>query len=310
MTNRKFRIKKVLVVIIAALIIFSAVSMATTKFIYDGIFVRYDAPIEIPTQYSYLTDARETKTYSSDDNLLTAHLYRADEKLCKNTLIVLAPGFNAGADSYVCQIDALLKQGWSVFAFDPTGCKSSNGENSVGFAQEVLDLEATLKYVESCARFGYNDIVLFGHSRGGYAACLMLEREFDISAVVSISGVNSSMAAVMNSAQDKVGALAYLNYGFLWAYQSLIFGAETVNLQADEVISGCDTPVLIIHGKQDVEVPDDKYSIYSHKSEVKNPNAQFELLDGGHTDLLFSENGGANAITMSKIDEFLRLNLL
>ena len=309
MTNKKFSLKKVLVIIIAALIVFCAISMAATKFIYDSIFTRYDAPIEIPYECSYLIDARETKTYPSGDVLLKAHLYRADEEISKNALIVLAPGFNAGADSYITQIASLLKEGWSVFAFDPTGCKASGGENSVGFAQEVLDLEATLKSVENCGRFGYNDIVLLGHSRGGYAACLMLERDFDISAVVSISGVNSSMAAVIGSAEDKIGPLAYLNYGFLWGYQSLIFGAETISLQADEVIDSCDTPVLILHGKNDTEVPSDKYSIYSYKDEIENPNADFLLIDGGHTDLLFAENGGANARAMSKIDEFLSLSL-
>lgn len=307
--HKKLSFKKVLVIIIVALILFSAVSMAATKFIYDRVFVRFDAPIQIPAEYSYLTNARETKSYPSDDAILNAHLYRADTENSKDTLIILAPGFKAGADSYISQIEALLKKGWSVFAFDPTGCKSSGGDSSVGFAQEFLDLEATLKYVESCSRFGYNDIVLLGHSRGGYAACLMLSRGYDISAVVSISGVNSSMAAIMNSAEDKIGPLAYLNYGYLWAYQSLIFGAETVNLSADEVIDSCDTPVLIIHGKDDSEVPPDKYSIYSYKNENTNPNVDFELLDGGHTDLLFSQNGGANAITMSKIDEFLRLSL-
>lgn len=309
MTNKKFSLKKVLVIIIAALIAFCTISMTATKFIYDSIFVRYDAPIEIPTEYSYLMNARETKTYPCGDATLTAQLYRADEKISKNALIVLAPGFNAGADSYISQIETLLKSGWSVFAFDPTGCANSGGDSTVGFAQEVLDLEATLKYVESCARFGYNDIVLLGHSRGGYAACLMLSRGFDISAVVSISGVNSSMAAIMNSAEDKIGPLAYLNYGGLWAYQSLIFGAQTVNLNANEIISDCDTPVLILHGKSDRELPSDKYSIYSYKNEIENPNADFELVDGGHTDLLFAENGGANAIIMSKIDEFLRLSI-
>ena len=310
MTNKKkFNLKKVLVIIIAALILFSAISMAATKIVYDSIFARYDAPIEIPAELSYLKDARETKNYPCDDVVLTAYLYRASQDNSKNALVILAPGFNAGADSYICQIDALLKEGWSVFAFDPTGHISSGGEDSVGFAREVLDLDATLKYVENCNRFGYNDIVLFGHSRGGYAACLMLERGYDISAVVSVSGVNSSMAAVIGGAEEKVGALAYLNYGYLWAYQSLIFGSKTVNLSADKAIDSCDTPVLILHGKQDAEIPIDKHSIYSYKNEIENPNARFELIDGGHTDILFSKNGGANDIIMSKIDEFLSLSL-
>ena len=76
-TRKKISLKKVLVIIIAALIIFSAISMAATKFIYDSIFVRYDAHIEIPPEYSYLKETRETKTYPCGDVILTAQLYRA-----------------------------------------------------------------------------------------------------------------------------------------------------------------------------------------------------------------------------------------
>lgn len=306
---KKFNLKRVLVIIIAALILFSAISLAATKIIYDSIFVRYDEKVEIPYELSQIVSARETTSYPSGDVTLKGYLYRAESELSKDALIILAPGFNACADSYIRQIDSLLKGGWSVFAFDPTGCGRSGGESTVGFAQEALDLEETIKYVESCSRFGYNDIVLLGHSRGGYAACLMLSQGYDISAAISISGVNSSMEAVMNSAEDKIGPIAYLNYGFLWSYQSLIFGPQTVNLTADEVIDSCDTPVLIIHGKQDSELPTDKYSIYSYKSEIENPKVDFELVDGGHTDLLFSKSGGASEITMSKIDEFLRVSL-
>ena len=227
MTNKKFNFKKVLVIIIAALILFSAISMAATKIIYDSIFVRYDENYKIPASLSYLEASRETKTYPSGKALLSGKLYRAKKEVCKNALVILAPGFRAVSDSYIYQIEALLQKGFSVFAFDPTGCGLSEGESSVGFAQEFLDLEATVKYVESCGKFGYNDIVLLGHSRGGYAACLMLERGYDISAVISVSGINSSMDAVIGSAENSVGALAYLNYGFFFSFSCLyLFGRK------------------------------------------------------------------------------------
>lgn len=308
---KKLNLKRIIAVIITIIMIFSAISFAVTKIIYDRIFVRYDCAVtDFPSELSETVATRTEKQFSSKNNTLTGYLYNANAELSNDTLVIIAPGFNACADSYLWQIKSLLEYGWSVFAFNPTGCCTSSGNSSIGFSQELCDLEAALKYVENNDRFGYNDIVLFGHSRGGYAVCCSLDFKYNITAVVSVSGINSAMEGVIGSSVEQIGPLAYGNYGFLWAYQAMLFGSKTLNMNASEEISESDVPTLIIHGKNDELVPLDRFSIISHKKEISSKKVEYIICSdpnsSGHTDLLFGKDGTANDILMKQIDHFLK----
>lgn len=307
---KKSLFKRILIIIITILVIFSLLSITATKIVYDSIFTRYDTTeTNLPNELSNILNSRERKEYLSGENRLTGYLYKNESENKKEALVVIAPGFRASADDYLWQINSLLSYGWSVFAFDTTGSCESEGESSVGFAQELLDVKATLDFIEFNNRFGFSEIALLGHSRGGYAACCALSFEYDISAVVAVSGINSAMEGVIGSAVEYVGPLAYGNYGFLWLYQVMLFGSETVNMSADEAISESDVPVLIIHGKEDEKVPIDEFSIYSHKDEINSKKVEYivckEPQKNGHVNLLFDENGGANNELMQEINEFL-----
>ena len=299
------RLRRISVIIITVLFLFSALSMVVTKFVYDGIFSRYDTPADIPKELSATVDSRTVHTLFSGENQLTGYFYPNDKPEKAYGLIVLVPGFHAGGDNYLWQIRSLLDYGWSVFTFDPTGSLRSQGKNQVGFSQLIPDLEAVLKYIEKNQNFGYNDIVLMGHSRGGYAACCVLARETDIAAVVSVSGVNSAMEGIMQMSAGAVGPVAYGNYGFLWLYQAILFGEDTLELDAAEAISESDVPVLVIHGTRDDQIPMDRSSIISHKEEISSGNVEYLTCPAGHTDLLYDGDGTASDTLMQDIHEFL-----
>ncbi len=310
---KKSKLKKVLITIIIAILIFSLVSFATTKLIYDSVFPRYDCAVtDYPATLKDTIALREKVNYPSGENLLSGYLYKSNAQNRKDTLIVLAHGHNACSDSYIWQIHELLELGWSVFVFDATGTCNSEGNSAIGFSQELIDLKSTLDYIESCDRFCYNNIALLGHSRGGYAACCMLAYDYNISAIISVSGINSAMEGVIGASAKHLGPLAYGNYGFLWLYQTMLFGTEVVNLRADKVLSSSDVPALLIHGEDDNEVPTDKYSIVSHKDEILGENTEYIVRsspnNSGHTNLLFAKDGTADDQIINKISEFLEKN--
>ncbi len=299
--------KKVSRILVLSVLLYCAVSLVATKYIYDAIFVRYDpAEAVTPPALSQTVAARETLTFSSADNRLTGYLYRAETDSL-DALMVLAPGYHACADEYLWQIRALLDRGWSVFAFDTTGSCHSEGKSSIGFPQALCDIKAALHFVEENHRFGYDEVVLFGHSRGGYAACCAADVT-DVAAVVTVSGINSAMEGVMGSSVDAIGAVAYGNYPFLWLYQTMLFGGDVANAEAVQVLSETDTPVLIVHGKQDETVPLDKYSILSHRDEIDSDAVEVYICEeagqDGHTDLLFDPDGTANEELMERIHAF------
>ena len=311
---KKSVFKRVLIIILAVLVVHCAGSMVATKLIYDSIFSRYTGEIIEPApELRDMVDTRETFFYDYEELTLAGYLYRCQGQESRDALVVLAPGFHAGADDYLWQTKALLERGWSVFAFDPSGSFESSGDSYVGFPQEILDLNATIEFIEANDRFGCKSLSLLGHSRGGYAAGCVLSYGHDIDAVVTVSGVNSAMEGIMAYSSSAVGPLAYGNYGFLWLYQTVLFGAETTNLSAYEQIMDSGIPTLVVHGTADVDFPMDKNSIISHREQLCTPAVEYLTCDtpgqNGHTDLLFDPRGGANEELMTQISDFLERSI-
>ncbi len=291
---------KVLRNIVITLLIVVISTFAVTKIVYDSVFKRYDCTLN---HYSMLEMDSDEVKFSSGKNTLCGKIYGDAGEI----LVVLIPGFRACTDDYLPQIKSFVESGFGVFAFDPTGSGKSGGDNSVGFSQVVCDLEAALNNIRKNDNYGFRHIVLFGHSRGGYAACCSVKESVGVSAVVSVAGINSAMEGIIAPVADKVGVLAYSNYPALWAYQSMLFGADTVRLDAAQIISGSAVPVLIVHGKNDRQVPYDEYSVISHRNEITAKNTEYIVCDtlgkDGHTDLLF-DGENANEQLMESIKDF------
>ncbi|MBO5913269.1 MAG: alpha/beta fold hydrolase [Clostridia bacterium] len=307
-SSKKKSLKRIGLGIVIAIISWVLVSCVVTVVIYDSTFPRYDKIPEVPTELEALVQNRQEVSFNTDENRLSGYLYKNES----NGLIIIAPGFKASADDYLWQIDSLLSKGWAVFIFDTTGSCKSEGESSKGFSQEVVDLRAALDYIESNDRFGYDRLYILGHSRGAYAACSVLDEGYDISAICSISGVNSSMDAIMQPVADKIGFLAYGNYPFLWLYQAILFGNETAHSDAAKEIAESDIPVLVVQGTEDELYTEDEYSVYSYSVDDNTSNVEYYLCDdegkNGHTNLLFDGVNSANEELMTKIDRFFKEN--
>ena len=306
---RKYDRKRILTSIITVFLAVCVTSMAVTKIVYDTIFSRYDEFAPVPRELEQMVEQRQICRFASGENELTGYYYSAPEPENAKGLILLVPGFHAGGDDYLWQISELRQYGWGVFTFDVTGTLRSEGKRQVGFSQPISDLEAALKYVENNERFGYNEIVLMGHSRGAYTVCCALAQPWDVAAVVSVSGINSAMEGIMEMSVQTVGPVSYGNYGFLWLYQAMLFGTDTLQLQAAEAISQRDVPVLVVHGTQDAQVPLDSCSVFSYKDRITSDRVEYLLCDAGHTDLLYDGDGTANDALMEQIHEFLLRSL-
>ena len=113
----------------------------------------------------------------------------------------------------------------------------------------------------------------------------------------------------MQMSVDTIGPISYGNYGFLWLYQTMLFGKNTLNLKASESISHQTVPVLVIHGTEDTRIPADSCAISAYQEEITGAPVEYYLYPAGHTDLLYDTNGTANDVLIEKIHEFLARNL-
>lgn len=306
--HSKRNYKKIMRGIAITIIVYITVSILATKFIYDSIFDRYSAdnPQSILSKTETIFDNEQNFSFRSGKNSLEGMLY--SDNSCENGLIIFAPGLKAEVIEYEGVIHSFIQEGFDVFAFNPTGHGSSGGESSVGFSQIISDLESAINFVNK--NFKYDNIFLFGHSRGGFATCCVMNSYNNITAVVSVNGTDTAMDAIMAYSTDYIGDIAYGNYPFLDAYETLLFGSNISNRSASEEINKSKVPTLIIHANGDKNVPVNKYSIYSKRDKIKSDNARFVLYDktgnNGHTNILYGEDRKPNLDIIKFISEFYK----
>ena len=106
----------------------------------------------------------------------------------KDRLIIFDHGMGGGHDSYMKEIELIARRGYIVFSYDHTGCKESGGENSVGFAQSLCDLDHAINALRSAKEYADAKFTVIGHSWGGFASLNISALHPDIDSCVSLSG--------------------------------------------------------------------------------------------------------------------------
>ena len=304
--------RKIIVRVILIFILLNIIACPIiTKIIYDSIFPRYDETVDIDPKYQELYASRKEFDFISDGNRLSGYLYDSENK---DILVVLAPGFNASCDEYISVISSFHDAGLGVCTFDCTGSCTSEGKSQVGFQQELIDLDAALDFLKDQGEEGYENVAVFGHSRGGYAAgAIALFDHDEIDSVVTVGGINSAMEGIMEPAVDMMGKFAYANYPMLYLYQLYLFGSDYTKAACVSALdTDKDLPILVIHGADDEKIALDEYSIYSHKAEIealgRAGETEFYLgqTEGksGHVDILGDEKVIGEAISF--IEENVR----
>lgn len=279
MNHRKKAFKITITVLLLFFAVFSIVSFVFIKMNFDDLFGRtermqYSAYLryeDVKEQYS-----RELLSFPSGENQLQGYLYGAENT---KGLVVISHGLGGGAEGYMEETIYFIDHGYQVFGYDNTGCYESEGKNSVGLSQSVIDLDAALSYIEGEARFDGMPIFLYGHSWGGYAVTAIFHYDHEIAGSVSVAGFNEPMDMILEWTKGMMGGLAYVEYPYIYLYQKMIFG-KNVNLSAVDAINSTDTPVLIIHGNEDTTVGYKGAGTIAYRDEITNPNVQYKICDG------------------------------
>lgn len=296
--------KKVVRIIVIILCIFILFSLLATKIVCDITFRRYDTVTDIPYQLTNLVAKRLNFKFDVSDSQLQGYFYVNESS---ESLIVLVTGYRATADDYLWQISELYEKGYSVITFDAFGHGKSGGDSSVGFSQSTYDLQALLDIITENKNFGHKNLYLIGHSRGALAVCSLMD-SYKINAAVTVSGVNGSMDAIMQPVKDTIGNISYINYPFLWLYQSSLFGAGLIETDAAQEIEKSGVPTLVVQGSEDDIYSVNRYSVYSFCKKRNIENAKYYLCENdgqnGHTNLLFDSDGTANNALIEEIDSF------
>ena len=283
--------KIVLIGLVGFVLLFSIGAMILAKIIYDGQFPRVGAPeFSGYLRYGDVTGTPRTAVnFESGENTLRGYIYGAENT---KGLVVISHGLGFDAEHYLPEVLFFVDHGWRVLSFDNTGTHESEGSSTIGLPQSVKDLDAALTFVENDKGLNGLPVMLYGHSWGGYAVTAILNSNHPVAASASISGFNSPDELLLEGAKSTIGILANIEYPFLWAYQSILFGS-TARLTAVDGINRSHTPVMIIHGSADKDILYNGASIIAHRSLITNPDVVYKTCStenhNGHNDLLMSE---------------------
>lgn len=130
----------------------------------------------------------EPASFPSGGNTLRGYFYRGDAEQ-KDALVVFSHGIGGGHRSYMTEIDEIASAGYTVFAYDNTGCFESEGDDIGCMSQSLADLDAAVRFLKSSGVFGqYRHVYAVGHSWGGFAVGNVPRFHPEIEKCVVISG--------------------------------------------------------------------------------------------------------------------------
>ncbi|MBR3629280.1 MAG: alpha/beta fold hydrolase [Oscillospiraceae bacterium] len=297
---------KILLIVLAVLLLLLGAVCIATGIIMKQQFGRGSYPDR--KYYSYYwydpdyssTHKRENVQFVSGRNTLQGYLYGPehleDGAEPPKGIIVFAHGIGSGHEAYINTLMWFVDRGWVVFAYDATGCCTSEGDGSVGLVQSALDLDAALHVTEQDERLKGLPVCLLGHSWGGYAVCGVQNFDHNLTAACSISGYAYPLEMLQEGAVQTVGKpLAAVFRPFAAGYHNLTFG-QYAGLNAVDGINHAGIPEFILHGEMDTTVPYEGISILSKQKQITNPHVRYETITGPYADHnLFFSSDAANA---------------
>lgn len=301
------RTRRILIVIATMLALFICACIIA-KIGYDIAFQRAGPPPEQATASSGSVHPRRTVEFPSGKNHLRGYVYGEDNS---KGLVIISHGLGSSSEGYFLETLFFIEHGWQVLAYDNTGSHISDGKNTRGISQSLLDLDAALGYAALDKKLCNLPIVLYGHSWGGYAVTSILNWHPEIKAVVSVAGFATPKEALYDYAEGKTGIFGIIGFPFFWGYHNLLFG-ENANISAIDGINSSGVPTMIIHGSADQTLRYDRCSIISHEEQITNPNVEYVTRNvegqNGHSNLMFSLSSTAfsalDIALFEKINQF------
>ncbi len=277
------------------------------KAIYNGIMGTRNDPTGDIFYFDYTDfdglNADAISFLGGEGQRLVGNVYYRDTK-CKQRLVIFDHGMGCGHRAYMREIDVLTRHGYTVLAYDHTGCRNSEGESVRGFAQSLSDLDCCLKFVKASEDFNGASISVVGHSWGSFSTMNIVALHPEITHIVAMSGFISVNAV-----------LSQFFGGPLKLYIPAIYKIEEernpnyVTFDARESIKKSDARALYIHSRDDKTVNVKMHFDKLREALSDRPNTYFIELNGKNHNPNYSDNAVALLTDMQKkLAKFRRKN--
>lgn len=229
-------------------------------YLQKTILTRYDEDPAVP--YYRGSDFKglnvEEKTFINSKGVEIHYFYYYYDNPRVDKIILLCHGLGPGHASYLAEIEYLARAGYKVLTLDYTGCGFSKGKRLYSLNAPTLDTMELLDLLKID-----KEIVIYGHSLGGYTALNILNLRTEFTKGVIVSGFISIRNEIMGLTKNKFLTSLASNY------EKRVI-KEYKNLDNIEFLKHTDKKILYLQSKDDQLVPFD-YAL-GEVEKYNNPN--------------------------------------
>ena len=155
-----------------------------TKLYQKNFLQRYDKDGVIPYYSSVSFPGLHCieESFQNSNQTAIKYFYYYYDNCLNNELILFCPGIGPGHTAYLAEINCLCQKGYRVLTLDYTGCGASGGETLYSINAPTKDAMELLELLK------LEEVIVIGHSLGGYTALNLLNLSPNIKKGVIISG--------------------------------------------------------------------------------------------------------------------------
>lgn len=182
---------------------------------------------------------------ASAGHTLQGYFYHYDAPIA-HRLIVFDHGFGGGHRAYMKEIERLCRHGYTVFAYDHTGCMESGGASPGGLAQSLCDLNDCICAIKANQRYKECTLSVVGHSWGAFSTMNISALHPEITHIVALCGFVSVEEMIKTFFS-----------GPMKGYQKAVLALEQtsnphfVSFDALKSLSNTKTKALLIYSEDD-----------------------------------------------------------
>ena len=229
---------------------------------------RYDKEVGVP--YYSVEDFKDYKheayTFNNSEGIEIHYFYYYYDNYRTDRIILFCPGLGPGHASYMAEIETLAKRGYKILTIDYTGCGESKGEymGSLNFpTRDVMELLDLLKLEQ--------EIIIMGHSLGGFTALKVASLRKEITKVVVMSPIIETKPMILRASKSK-----FITYWIMRYEHKVAKDYDSINVP--NYLGTTTDNVLFIQSIDDPMVPYE--TSLKIAEEANNPHVQTIKMEG------------------------------
>ncbi len=293
---KKINKKKLIAIVACAVLAVPIVVIPlSTVVVYETIFSsRFETQSGLEMSVSDFSGLQVENVTFESSVTLAGYKYSKNIDNPKGVVIISHGLGGGGHNKFMPYIDAFTSCGYLVFSYDAQGNDNSEGKDTGGFPQGIIDLDNAISYVQGVEEYKELPIMLLGYSWGAYSVGSVLNIHPEVSAAVMVAGFDESEELLSYYPRKAVGSATDLLLPYVTLYEKLKFSSEYTDITVTNGIKSSQARVLIAHSKDDKTVPYEcGYEKYYREFGQSERVSFISYEDMGHSDLLYSREAVA-----------------